>query len=382
MSIATRLTERAILLSKAGKKEEARQVLNEVLRQEPRNEVAWLWYVDTFLKREERIIALKRLLQVLPNHPLASKALTSLEEPVTEKVQVVSPKRQVSRFSNFLALFVLIVGICIIVVGGVSFTSFIGSRVQISSLKTENANLNSQLTDLSNRINTMTVQYQELERDYQELKKTAIVPPYISIANRNMIIGFIKTNQIKGQWKVGFDALESDLQRGNLARNSIQYDDSMWVELENTSTGEFYNVVDMTKFVDPSAFVNVIPDLYAEAGSDDAFIREVWYVVTQLATYSSDIAETPRYPLETFLAGGGDCEDTAILFASMILAAPVDWDVELVYLDIDNPNNPQKVNHVIVFIDTGSQEYLVETTEAEEMLPYTSGVTGWYFSVH
>jgi hypothetical protein len=48
----------------------------------------------------------------------------------------------------------------------------------------------------------------------------------------------------------------------------------------------------------------------------------------------------PRYPLETFLAGGGDCEDTSILFASMIKAAPVDWEVDLVYMDSDKPDEP------------------------------------------
>lgn len=40
MSIITNLIKRAILLSKAGKKLDARQILKEVLRQEPRNETA------------------------------------------------------------------------------------------------------------------------------------------------------------------------------------------------------------------------------------------------------------------------------------------------------------------------------------------------------
>lgn len=62
--------------------------------------------------------------------------------------------------------------------------------------------------------------------------------------------------------------------------------------------------------------------------TDYDFLYETWNIVSQLMVYSEDIGETPRYPLETFLAGGGDCEDTAILFASMIIAAPVDWDVQ------------------------------------------------------
>jgi transglutaminase-like putative cysteine protease len=109
-------------------------------------------------------------------------------------------------------------------------------------------------------------------------------------------------------------------------------------------------------------------------------VREVWHIVAQLTTYSEEIEETPRYPLETFLAGGGDCEDTAILLASMIRAAPVDWVVDLVYMDIDNPQDPQDVNHVMVHVDTGQRRYLIETVGDEEMEPFDD-VIGWYLRV-
>lgn len=39
------------------------------------------------------------------------------------------------------------------------------------------------------------------------------------------------------------------------------------------------------------------------------FIYETWNIATQPTAYSEDIGETPRYPLKTFLAGGGDCEE-------------------------------------------------------------------------
>ena len=121
-------------------------------------------------------------------------------------------------------------------------------------------------------------------------------------------------------------------------------------------------------------------DLYTELGDDDAFVREAWHIVAQLTTYSEEIEETPRYPLETFLAGGGDCEDTAILLASMIEAAPVNWGVDLVYMDINYPLDPQDVNHVIVHIDTGQEQYLIETTADGEMEPFDE-VVGWYLEV-
>ena len=73
MSIADRLLARAVLLSKAGKKLEARQVLVEVLRHQPGNEIAWLWYVDTFSDRKEKIEALHRMLEILPDHQTATR---------------------------------------------------------------------------------------------------------------------------------------------------------------------------------------------------------------------------------------------------------------------------------------------------------------------
>lgn len=43
--------------------------------------------------------------------------------------------------------------------------------------------------------------------------------------------------------------------------------------------------------------------------------------------------EYPRYPIETIVDGGGDCEDTSILFASLVRA--MGYDVVLLYLEQD-----------------------------------------------
>jgi len=64
----------------------------------------------------------------------------------------------------------------------------------------------------------------------------------------------------------------------------------------------------------------------------------------------------------------------------MIKAAPVDWEVYLVYMDIDNPLDPKDVNHVIVYINTGTQQYFIETTNDYEMQPFDN-VRGWYYEV-
>jgi transglutaminase-like putative cysteine protease len=102
----------------------------------------------------------------------------------------------------------------------------------------------------------------------------------------------------------------------------------------------------------------------------------------QLTAYSGEIEDTPRYPLETLLAGGGDCEDHAILFASMILAADIpNWKVSLVYMDSYNPARPQAINHMIVYIETDNRSYTIEATGKEIMEPYPEGVGGWYSEV-
>ncbi|MBI3175939.1 MAG: hypothetical protein HYZ25_19635 [Chloroflexi bacterium] len=432
MSVASELIARAAELSRAGRKGEARGLLQEALLQEPANERAWLWYVDTFQTAEERIKALRGMLTFLPNHPTATRALAALEAqsprpaappPTTAPVPVAAPppaarptlspevlaalpKKKAGSVpaapprpspraaiptpaapsrawtpTNGAMIALLLLTLLAFIFGGVGLIQAISARSQLVDLQQANTSLNAQVLTLTSQLTDERSRTQALQTELTDLKKTALLPPYISIANRSMQIAFVTTQAKNEIWDVSFDALEYELQRGAYVRYNLDGDSSMWLILNNEYTGESYRVVNMPAFVDPSSFDQVIPDLYSEAGSDDAFIREVWNIVTQLATYSGDIGETPRYPLETFLAGGGDCEDTSILFASMIRAAPVSWDVELIFMDIDNPTHPLDVNHVIVYINTGSREYRIETTEHKVMEPYTDGVNGWYFKV-
>jgi hypothetical protein len=153
------------------------------------------------------------------------------------------------------------------------------------------------------------------------------------------------------------------------------------LSLDNSNTEETYKVVDFRPFVDPSPFTEVMPSLYQSCSSDAQFLYEVWNIIGQLSQYTAEIGETPRFPLETLLAGGGDCEDTSILFASMVQAAGKPWLIELVYMDLDNPDQPQNVNHVIVSVDTGNEQFLVETTSNQVMEPYPDGVNGWRFPI-
>jgi len=150
-------------------------------------------------------------------------------------------------------------------------------------------------------------------------------------------------------------------------------------------TGDTVTVRDHTKFVRES-FKDVIEEVYDNAGGDEEFIYGVWYIVSQLTTYSTDIGEDPRWAVETFTRGGGDCEDLAILIADMIKSSKhsKNWDIQFVYFDMDNPSRAKDVNHVAVTVDTGSLFYYIEPTAKtlDELNAWNEkGVTGWYFDV-
>jgi len=145
------------------------------------------------------------------------------------------------------------------------------------------------------------------------------------------------------------------------------------------------SVVDFTKFVGQS-FAEVIDEIYLNSKSDEDFIFEVWYIVSQMTIYSYDIGEYPRYALETFSGGTGDCEDTSILIADMLRSSKYtqDWQIQLVYLDADSPTYPRTMNHVIVAVNTGEFYTIIESTAktidgAKEW--NDDGVSGWFYDV-
>lgn len=129
-------------------------------------------------------------------------------------------------------------------------------------------------------------------------------------------------------------------------------------------------VMDFRDFVTPGGFEEEVQTWFRERKSDEEFLEQLWFIVSQLSSYTGDIKETPRYPLETLLLGGGDCEDMAILFASMLYAADSNWKISFLYTDLQHPEFPYKFNHVLVHVDTGKEEFFIETTNKEMMNPY------------
>jgi hypothetical protein len=254
---------------------------------------------------------------------------------------------------------------------------------EYSTLQANYNTLSAEHVNLQNNYDLLLNDYNDTTQAYADFREVAIAPPYIYIRGREAHLAFLTPNQETYRWRVPFDLFERDLERGNAERNKILFDpDYPRIVLRNTNNGESYPEIDYRRFVDPSPFTAFSRYFYDRASSEEAFISEIWYIAAQLTAYSSEITDTPRYPLETLLAGGGDCEDHAILFASMILAAaPQDWKVDLVYMDSDHPTEPQTINHMIVYIETQNRPYTIEATGKQIMEPYLQGVNGWYTEI-
>lgn len=72
----------------------------------------------------------------------------------------------------------------------------------------------------------------------------------------------------------------------------------------------------------------------------------------------------------------------AILIADMILSSNYtqDWELEFILMDSDNPENPQDVNHVILMINDGENQYYVEPTATDglTMVMWNEyNISGW-----
>ncbi len=228
--------------------------------------------------------------------------------------------------------------------------------------------LNLEYADLSGKYSALTGKYAKLDQE-------AVKPPYIWIHDRKVVVTFYRLDQQLLYWSMPFETLENAITWGNALRA-----DPPTVVLRNND-GQRSRVNDVQKYADPHIFEHVIPPLYWKIDDPETFIRQAWYIVAQLSHWKEEEGDIPRTPLETLLAGGGDCEDLAILFASMIRAAPVDWKVDLVMMDTTNLDNPVAADHVIVYIEHDGHTHFIETTSTSVMEPYTEGVSGWHFEV-
>lgn len=215
-------------------------------------------------------------------------------------------------------------------------------------------------------------QYEEFVNEVKEWAEEDAKKPRTTIYNQHIHWEVSDSKDNRYTWSMPIETYE----------NLVKYPDPQNIlRLQNTATGEIYTVLDHTKFV-RSSFAKIIDDVYDNSNGNVDFVHEVWYIVSQLTTYSYDIGEDPRWALET-LSRGGDCEDTAILIADMLRSSQhtKNWEIQLVYFDAYSPNNPETMNHVAVNINDGENNYLIESTAKDNPYAWSDGVSGWYFDV-
>ena len=218
--------------------------------------------------------------------------------------------------------------------------------------------------------NYCTGEYNKLaDRYIEDLER-----PRIEIHNQTINFAFKRTDGQMEYWTIPFSSLEASINLGFLAREMYPQTSLSYIDLR--SEEKTVRVMDFSEFIIPKSFGEFSKKLYYEKDGDYEFIHEIWYFITQMTAYSTEIEETPKYPLETLFSGGGDCEDLSILFASVIKAAPPDWDVSLIYMDANNPEDPKEANHVIVQIKTDKETYLIDATSTSVMDPFEK-ISGW-----
>lgn len=114
--------EQAVAFIKAGDTEKGKQLLSEVIKQNPMDENAWLWMTRCVTTTEQKKYCFDRVLQINPQNPHAIKGLERLNSPVlslTElKVRPVQPAptpQSKPKNSNVLILSLSAISITVII---------------------------------------------------------------------------------------------------------------------------------------------------------------------------------------------------------------------------------------------------------------------------
>jgi hypothetical protein len=161
------------------------------------------------------------------------------------------------------------------------------------------------------------------------------------------------------------------------------YAKKSWTLNGTVPSNDYYALHDRNRTYDYASYVMTDPTVVKVAGDLEAMAQANGYgtaefilAFVQGLNYTSDQettgqAEWPRYPAETLVDGGGDCEDKAVLYVSLMQSSPV--NVDMVLLEYTKPGQTGHMaagisgNYAgISFSYSGKDFYLCETT-----------VTGW-----
>lgn len=230
-------------------------------------------------------------------------------------------------------------------------------------------NLQQDCDDLQERYDALQTDYTSLAAEYQGALKV----PYTAIQEGDVVWAFRTIDETIEKWSFPIDSCTYYVDKAKPSEyHSL------------TTDGDLFKVRKMELFVEPEFFSNVIRDLTNGNTARD-FVQEVFNLRVQMTVYSEDMTDTPQWSAETLTEGTGDCEDFAILMGSLLVAgneqANYGMTVRMVYMDSNNPTNPQTVNHILLcLIYEDETAEFVDSTSTAVLSPW-SRVVGWYYDL-
>ncbi len=248
----------------------------------------------------------------------------------------------------------------------------VSNQDEIDQLKNENLDLTLQKSSLQSQLTQL--------QEYQAKTNAENAKPRTTIYNGTVNWDFSDSKGNRYSWTMPMATYDRDVLANAYYSTLLP---SYNLKLPNGNMVQTYDLHQLaTSLSQGREFSKVVDEMYDNAGSDDQFIYEVWYLVAQMTTYNKDITNTNLLPLETLTRGEGDCKDKSILIADLLRSSShtSNWDIHLVIMDSNNPTNPQTVNHMIVHVDTGKSQYNIEATATPDNngLSFWKGdITGW-----
>jgi len=239
--------------------------------------------------------------------------------------------------------------------------------------------LEHELASLKSQYNLLQDNYNELEGRYGKVWTEQPVTSVESEQSLTVPYTSISEGEVTWVWK----DMDGNLHKWVMPMDSYR----SWINTPKPHktvvlqcNGDISTMLDYRPYVHPDEFSGVIPSLYQQGNGGREFVQEAYNLVSQLTVYSEDIGEVPRWPIETLTEGRGDCEDLTILLASLLKAAPHPYKLSMVYIDSNNPTEPQYPDHVIIAVEDDDWRVFIEVS-SDEGWKFYDYIKGWFFEL-
>lgn len=121
--------EQAIGFVQSGKMEEARELLEQVLKEDRANIQAWHWYAQTWQNTKDKVRVWEACLRFNPENKIAQEALRDLNPPIKIDLEAKAPSRTVRAGNGRLASVAVWGTIGVLVAAAVWLVTFIQNSV-------------------------------------------------------------------------------------------------------------------------------------------------------------------------------------------------------------------------------------------------------------